>query len=281
MRANANAKITNQLSKTDETLVWEAAQIVVEIHHRLADWLHHGVTLAQVDRFVGTLLKERKVRSAFKRYRIPPHPPFPSHACLSVNDCVVHGTAGYYREGMAPGDVLKIDIGVVHRGWIGDAAWTYVFGEPNDETRRLMDAGKESIAKGVEVFEPGAPLVRWARTVQTCVEEEHGLYLVRGLGGHGYGKTLHNPPFVSNVVLASEEQWPDAMTRCEPGMLLAVEPMIAVGTGQTRQTHRKAWPIFTADGSNAVHYEHDVLVTENGPRLLTAGIEEVVDVITR
>lgn len=262
----------------DVKLAAEAAQKVVETHRRLADWLRHGLTLAQIDTFVARTLDDLGCKSCFLRYRPGRIPPFPSHACLSVNECVVHGTAGYRREPLEAGDVLKIDIGVKYRGWIGDAAWTYSFGEPAPEVRRLMECGKESLRRGVEALHPDNTWLRWAEVVQGYVEGECGFHLVRGLGGHGYGRSLHAPPFISNTVPTAPGEWPDAGRPCWPGTLVAVEPMIAIGTGQYTQKPRQ-WPIFTADGSMSVHYEHDVLVTDDGPRVLTDGLQNVRDIV--
>lgn len=257
---------------------YEAAQKVVEIHRRLVEFLEVGLTLARIDVFVGKCLDDLKCRSCFRGYRPGGLPPFPSNACLSVNDCIVHGTAGYYEPGLRPGDVLKIDIGVLYHGWIGDAAWTYVFGEPEPGIRRLLDAGKESLRLGIEQLRPGKTYKSWAKAVQEHVEGECGFHLVRGLGGHGYGRKLHTPPFVSNVLPTYPGEWPDADRPCEPGVLVAVEPMIAIGTEKTAQAPN-SWPIFTADGSLASHHEHDVLITEHGPRVLTEGLDDLPDVI--
>jgi methionyl aminopeptidase len=262
----------------DVQLALDAAQRVVETHRRLAKWLRPGLTLAEIDTFVAETLDRLDSKSCFFRYKPGRIPPFPSHACLSVNDCVVHGTAGYRLEPLTEGDLLKIDIGVKHRGWIGDAAWTYSFGEPAPEVRRMMECGKEALRRGVQVLHPDNTWLKWAEVVQGYVEGECKLHLVRGLGGHGYGRSLHAPPFIANVVPVRGDEWPDAHRPCWPGTLVAVEPMIALGTGQYVQ-RRKEWPIFTADGSLSVHYEHDVLVTEDGPRILTEGMEELPDVI--
>lgn len=253
------------------------------VHQRLAEWLKVGVTLPQVDAFVAAQLRDLQCSSCFLGYRVGRSPKFPSHACLSVNQCVVHGTAGYYPHPMKAGDVLKIDIGVSHRGWIGDAAWTYVFKEMTDTVKRLTDSGKESLAKGVKMLHPKQTYMAWAQAVQQCVEAPvsaggYGFHLVRGLGGHGYGRKLHAPPFVSNVVPTSPYEWPDAFLKCEPGTLLAVEPMIAVGTAETMQ-HGHEWPVYTADGSLSVHYEHDVLVTPEGPEVLTADLVKLPDIV--
>jgi len=271
-----------KLSSADIGYAYDAAQKVVETHRRLSAWLRPGVTLPQVDTFVAKTLEELDCRSCFLRYKPPGSssrlPPFPSHACLSVNDCVVHGTAGSYGKPMQPGDVLKIDIGVRYRGWIGDAAWTYVFGQPSPLVKKLTDCGKESLARGVQELRPGNTFLAWAKTVQDIVETKHGFHLVRGLGGHGYGRELHDRPFVSNVVPTYPGEWPEAFEPCRAGTLVAVEPMIAVGTGQTLE-RPKEWPVYSKDGSLTVHYEHDVYITENGPKVLTEGLEQVRDVI--
>jgi methionyl aminopeptidase len=268
-----------KLGSGEISLASDAAQKVVETHRQLAAFLEPGQTLAQIDTFVAKTLESLGGRSCFRGYKAGKSPPFPSHACLSVNDCVVHGTAGYRTEPLTQGDVLKIDIGILYRGWIGDAAWTYVFGEPEPTIKRLCDAGKESLTRGIKQLRPGNTYMAWAQEVQACVEEEYGFHLIRGLGGHGYGKTLHAPPFISNVVPTfGRSEWPDGYEPCQPGTLVAVEPMLAVSTSEQR--HRpKTWPIYTADGSMSVHYEHDVLITDGEPRVLTEGLDEIRDVI--
>ncbi len=272
--------MSKTLTEKDAQGAIEAAAKVVETHQRLSDFLAHGQTLAHIDSFVARTLESLSCKSCFRGYRVPRLPPFPSHACLSVNACVVHGTAGYYQKPLEAGDLLKIDIGVSFRGWIGDAAWTYMFGQPTDEIRRLTNAGKRSLKLGAAELKPGNTYLAWAETVQQHVEDECGFHLIRGLGGHGYGRKLHAPPYISNVVPSFRGEWADANTPCKPGTLVAVEPMIAIGTGETAQ-ERGSWPIFAADGSMAVHYEHDVLITDEGPRVLTAGLEQINDVIER
>jgi methionyl aminopeptidase len=268
------------VTEAEARLAHAAAQCVVETHRRLAAWLRAGQTVAEIDRFVASTLADLKCKSCFLGYRVPKSPPFPSHACLSVNECVVHGTAASHRGPLKHGDLLKIDIGVLHQGWIGDAAWTYSFGEPTEEVARLMDCGKRSILLGIETLQPSALLIDWAAAVQRFVERDCGFHLIRGLGGHGYGRKLHAPPFVSNTVPTMPGEWPDATLRLRPGTLIAVEPMIAVGTGRVLQDGHD-WPLCTADGSQSVHYEHNVLITESGPRILTEGLDDLPDIITR
>jgi len=272
--------VATPLSHTDEAAAYDAAQCVVETHRRISRWLRAGVTLEEIDAFVAATLADLDCRSCFLGYRIPRHDPFPNHACLSVNACVVHGTSASHTAPLRAGDVLKIDIGVVHKGWIGDAAWTYVFGDMTPDVKRLTDCGKNAIRRGLEQLLPGKRLIHWARAVQRYVEDQCRFYLVRGLGGHGYGRALHLAPHVANNVPDRPGEWPEAQNELSPGMLLAVEPMIAAGSAQVMQRGR-GWPVYSADGSQTVHYEHDVLITEHGHRLLTAGLEEIPDVIVR
>lgn len=251
-----------------------SAKHVVEVHKSLTDFLCAGLTLPEIDAFVAKKLRELKCKSAFLKYRIPGQPPFPSHSCLSVNDCVVHGTHVMSLGPLQPGDLISIDIGVTHEGWIGDAAWTWAIEHASDENLRLMQAGKESLVAGVAAMQPAQPLMDFAKAVQAVAEGEYGFHLIRGLGGHGYGKSLHTPPFISNVVPGHPSEWPDAYQTFEPGMLLAVEPMLSVGTGNIENT-RGTWPIFSADHSISVHYEADVFITEDGPLNLTTALLEL------
>jgi methionyl aminopeptidase len=269
-----------RLTLAEEAGAYDAAQRVVEVHRRLSAWLRAGLMLDEVDRFIAATLDELDCSSCFYGYKIPNLPPFPSFACLSMNACVVHGTAASHRDPLHAGDVLKIDVGVLYRGWIGDAVRTYVFGDVTPEIRRLTDTGKEAIRRGITKLRPGAQLVEWARTVQNYVERERKYHLVTGLGGHGYGRELHTDPYISNVVPDKPRDWPDAYRVLEVGMLLAVEPMIAVGTSQTTQRPGH-WPVYSADGSQSVHYEHNVLITGRGPRVLTSGLDDLPDVILR
>lgn len=256
----------------------DAADRVVDIHRRLVDFLRPGLTLADVDRFVAEQLNELDCTSCFLRYQVRGHPPFPSHSCLSLNECIVHGTHMMSDDPLEPGDLFSIDIGVKHQGWIGDAAWTYAIESASDEARALMDCGRESLRRGIEAMQPERPLVDWARTVQEYVENECSYHLSRGLGGHGYGKKLHEAPYISNTVPTYNGEWPEAWKPFRPGLLVAVEPMISTGTPEIAHKSN-AWPIYTADGSLSVHYEADVLITTDGPDNLTRELFNLPDVV--
>jgi methionyl aminopeptidase len=255
-----------------------AATRVCHVHDALAGYLKPGLMLTEIDAFVAETLAKLDSTSCFYRYRIPGQRPFPSHSCLSLNDCVVHGTHLDVVRPLQEGDVLSIDIGVLHRGWIGDAAWTYGIVDVSDADRKLMAVGVDSLRRGIAAMQPGRPLIDWARAVQDCVEKEAGYSLVRGLGGHGYGKTLHAAPFISNVVPTTPNEWPDAFQIFEAGQLLAVEPMLAAGQHDVT-SDVNAWPIRTVDGSMTVHYEADVLITESGPNVLTADMFNLPDLV--
>lgn len=274
-----------RLNTQEADMARESARRVVIIHQRVVEMLREGVTLAQVDSFIGKQLEELKAKSSFLGYRQSVATPlFPGHACLSVNECVVHGTVGYHTAPLKPGDVLKIDVGVNYRGFMGDAAWTYAIREQTDESRRLMECGRRSLEVGVPALRPGNTYLAWAQAVQPLVEEKYGFHLVHGLGGHGLGRKQHDRPYISNVVPppGREREWPDGQTPCMPGHYVAVETMIGVGTGEIvehRSRGRQDWPVLMADGSMSVHYEHDVLITEQGPETLTADLANQPDIV--
>lgn len=284
------------LSPAEIDLAYTAAQRVVEVHHKLCAYVRAGMTLAQIDAEAGRILASLDCRSCFLNYKIGKGAPFPNHTCVSVNECVVHGTSLYHTEPLKPGDLFKIDVGVLHRGFIGDAAWTYAIGEATPEQKRLMQCGRESLKRGIPTLHPQNTWMTWARTIEECVERDYGYKCVGGLGGHGYGRTLHDKNlYVANSIPRNIQEWPDATRQCAPGTLVAVEPMIAIGTRDTysgvewmrlkgipvppslKLLHE--WPIISADGSLTVHYEADVLITDNGPRDLTEGMQQLPDVI--
>ena len=255
-----------------------SARIVVEVHRALTEFIRAGITLPEIDAFVAKKLRELKCKSAFLKYKMPGQPPFPSHSCISVNDCVVHGTHIMTQSPLSPGDLISVDIGVIHKGWVGDAAWTWAIEHASDENHKLMQAGRDSLSAGIKAMQPSRPMMDFARAVQGVAEDDFGFHLIRGLGGHGYGRTLHAPPFISNVVPAHPSEWPDGWRTFEPGMLIAVEPMLAIGTGHTENT-RGTWPIFSADNSMSVHFEADIHITEDGPVDLTQGLQELPYII--
>ena len=266
------------VNEREAEAAYAAAQKVVETHKRLVETIKVGSTLAEIDMEVARILHSLDSRSCFLNYKPARMRPFPGHSCLSVNDCIVHGHPACHTDPLEEGDILSVDIGVLHRGWIGDAAWTYAIGSVSDENKRLMDCGKEALAKGLPTLVGGRPYTDWAQTVQDIVEGDYGYHCVRHLGGHGYGKKLHAPPYVANNMPSYPGEWPDADVVAKPGTLLAVEPMVAIGTGDRKEAAR-TWPIYSADGSMAVHYEADVLIQNGAPRVLTEGMTDLPDIV--
>ena len=254
-----------------------AADRTVEVHQHLIEYLRPGLTLPEIDGFVARTLDDLKCKSAFHKYKLRGHPPFPSQACLSVNSCVVHGTHNMKQPPLQPGDVISIDIGVKHRGWVGDAGWTYAIEHQTPRVEKLMTATREALRIGIEAMQPGGILLDWASAVQPAIESA-GFHCVQGLGGHGYGKRLHGPPYVANTVPNHPTEWEDATEELRPGQLLAVELMIGEGTDEV-VSYGKDWPIFTADDSLSVHYECDILVADDEVRNLTKGMFDLPAVV--
>lgn len=252
-----------------------AANKVVEMHKRLAGFIREGQDLADIETFVIKNLEDLKCKSAFYHYprgRMK----FPSHACYSVNNCIVHGTAVWLMNSnpyLSKGDILKIDIGVLYQGWIGDAGWTYMVGEMTEDGRKLIDAGKAALTRGIPTIKAGSLISDWSVAAQS-VEKTHGVFMVEKLGGHGVSKKLHDSPFIPNRFSPDQGQ----NDRFAPNTMIAVEPMIAIGTHQI-ESKRDRWPIYTKDGSNSAHFEHDLFIGESETVVLTKGLDDLPEVV--
>ena len=162
------------------------------------------------------------------------------------------------------GDLVSIDIGVRYQGYCGDSAWTHTVGEPGDVGQRLMEVGERSLQLGIEACVPGNRVSDIGRAIQVYVEAE-GFYVVKEFVGHGIGTDLHEDPQVPNYV-ESKVFKPDPLLK--PGMVLAIEPMVNVGTEKVK-TLDDGWTVVTADRKPSVHFEHTVAITEEGPLALT------------
>lgn len=213
-----------------------------------------GVTTAQVDAAIHKFIKSQNAIPSFLGYG-----GFPAAACISINEEVIHGIPG--NRVIREGDIVSIDVGAIYKGFHGDNAATFAAGEISADAQKLMDVTKQSLEKGIEQAVRGKRIgdVGWA--VQSHVEH-HGMGVVRAYVGHGVGRELHESPEVPNFGV------PGRGPRLMPGMTIAIEPMINLGTGDIKML-ADGWTIVTADGSLSAHFEHTVAVTDNGPMILT------------
>jgi methionyl aminopeptidase len=214
-----------------------------------------GVTTAELDRLAEDFIRAEGGIPTFKGYH-----GFTGSICSSPNDMIVHGIPGPYE--LKDGDVISIDVGVTHRGWVADSAITVAVGDVAGEALRLLETCRQSLFDAIDMCHPGAHLSDIGHAVQTRVEGQ-GFGVVRSLVGHGVGRRMHEDPQVPNY------GQPGRGPVLAAGMVLAIEPMITAGDHEIQPDADDGWSIYTADGSLAAHFEHTVAVTEDGPLVLT------------
>lgn len=241
----------------------EAGRIAAEILALTAREVKPGVTTREVEEFAVGLMKERSCRSAFYHYK-QGRRKFPGHICISINDEVVHGIGGPRVIHLQ--DLVKIDVGIItEAGWVGDNAMTVSAGGMSAEAQKLLWATEESLEIAISHAVPGGKLSELCGSVEDCVTT-YGFSVVRDLVGHGVGKKLHEEPQVPNY-------WDRGTMKENPrlraGMALAIEPMVNVGVAEV-MVLKDEWTIVTKDGALSSHFEHMVLITEEGPEVLTA-----------
>jgi methionyl aminopeptidase len=228
------------------------AQVLIELEAAVAP----GVTTADLDRLAERLVREGGAAPAFKGYR-----GYPATLCASVNEEVVHGIPSPARV-LREGDIISLDIGARLDGFFGDSAVTVAVGTVPEQTTRLLGVTRESLERAIAQVQVGGRLSDVSHAVQSWVEA-HGFSIVREFVGHGIGEALHEEPQIPNYGR------PGRGPRLEEGMVLAIEPMVAMGKPETRVL-KDGWTAVTRDGSLAAHFEHTVAVTAAGPRVLTA-----------
>jgi len=248
-------------SRTEIEGIRRAARTVMEILALLRDAVHTGVTTGELDALARAELARRGASSNFAGYTpIKGVPPFPGVICASVNEEVVHGIPG--PRVLAQGDIVALDFGAVLDGWHGDSAITVAVGQVAPAVDRLLAVTQEALRRGIAAAQPGKRVFDISRAIQSYVEGE-GCSLVRGYGGHGIGRSLHEEPSVPNVV---EPGQPNPLLR--PGMVVCIEPMVSAGRPRVRERNDR-WTVVTADGSLAAHFEHMVAITADAPEVLT------------
>jgi methionyl aminopeptidase len=244
------------IKKTPEEIeeIAAAGQILARCHSLLRSKARAGVTTAELDEAAERFIRSQGAEPAFKGYR-----GFPGSICASPNSMVVHGIPGPYE--LQRGDLLSVDIGVVYGGWVADAAVTLPIGQISAVARTLIDTTRASLFDAVEQCRAGNRLGDVSHAVQSRVEQA-GFSVIRSLVGHGIGRDMHEDPQIPNY--GRPGTGPDL----EVGMVLAVEPMVNVGTHGIRMGSDN-WSVYSQDGSLAAHFEHTVAITEAGPRILT------------
>lgn len=239
---------------SEVSLVRRAGSIAATVLRDAAATIRPGITTLELDRTVGLLIESQGAVSAFLGYRN-----FPSNCCISVNEGVVHGIGSERR--LQYGDLVKLDVGVRFRGFVGDVAMTVAVGGCTPSAQKLMDVTVGSLYLGIAQARAGNKVSDISKAIQTHVET-HGFNVVREFVGHGVGRSVHEEPQIPNYV--------DDRCNCRlvSGLTIAIEPMVNAGTPGV-EILRDRWTVVTRDRQLSAHYEHTVLVTDGDPEILT------------
>ena len=232
----------------------QACKITAEARALAGDMVKPGVSTKAIDQAVYEYIVGKGAKPSFLNYN-----GFPASSCISVNSTVIHGIPGDYI--LKEGDIVSIDVGAFYKGFHGDCAATFACGAISTEAQKLIDVTKQSFFEGMKFATKGKRVQDISHAIQTYVES-NGFAIVRSFVGHGVGRKLHEDPEVPNF--GSPGRGP----RLLPGMTLAVEPMVNVGTHEVRVL-KDGWTVLTADGKLSAHYENTVLITDGEPEILT------------
>jgi methionyl aminopeptidase len=237
-------------------LMREAAKVTGEILRELPDIIEPGISTQDVSDYVDKKIAHYKMKPTFKGYG-----GFPAAACVSLNEEIVHGIPSKKRI-LKEGDIVSVDTGATYKGYCSDAARTYPVGEISAEAQKLIDVTKQSFFEGVKYAMVGYRLHAIGEAVQ-AYSEANGMGVIRDYLGHGVGQSLHEDPQVPNYGGSSLPN-----PKLKEGMVLAIEPMLALGTYECR-TLANGWTVVTQDGKYSAHYENTVVITDGEPELLT------------
>ena len=232
-----------------------ACEVAGLLLNELHSFIEPGMSTKDIDRKVEQFIIDHGQVPAFKGYD-----GFPGSACVSVNEEIIHGIPSKKKK-LKEGDIVKVDLGTVFKGYYSDCARTYPVGKVTEENARLIKVAEESFFEGIKFARKGFRIGDISHAIQSCVEAA-GFSVIRDYVGHGIGRDMHEDPPVPNYGK------PDHGPRRVPGMCLAIEPMIAAGKYQVNVLEN-GWTVVTADGSNTAHYENTVVITDGEPRILT------------
>jgi len=251
MKTSQGIRIKNA---NEVDILRKAGKILSSIVVQLQGSLTSGMSTKDIDIKAEELIRQNKVAAAFKGYR-----GFPGVSCISVNEVVVHGIPG--KRIIKDGDIVSLDIGIIHVGYYSDTAVTVPVGNVSPEIRRLLDVTESSLARGIEQARVGNRLSDISFAVQSFVEM-HGFSVVRDFVGHGIGRQLHEEPEIPNYGR------PGQGPVLAEGMVFAIEPMVNMGTHRTRILS-DGWTVVTEDSQPSAHFEHTIVITPKGPEILT------------
>lgn len=247
-------------------LMREAGRVVHAVHERIREAVRPGVTTGELGRIADETITAAGGVALFKGVQTPNTKfPFPAAICASVNEEVVHGIPG--DRVLKEGDIVSVDCGVRLRGYCGDAANTWPVGRVSPQSQRLLDVTREALELALEIMRPGMLWSEVAGEIQTLVESA-GFSVVREFVGHGIGQQMHEEPKVPNY---ADRKSRKGDFRLEPGLVIAVEPMVNAGRREVKAGDWTGWPQVTRDGSWSAHYEHTVAITPTGIDVLTDG----------
>lgn len=237
-----------------------AGAIVGDTLSFLREKVMPGITTRDLDEWARREISRQGARPSFPEVVHPElDTPFPGAICTSVNDEIVHGIPS--DRVLQEGDIVSIDLGVIYQGFHGDSATTVAVGNVSTEATRLLEGTEEALRRGIERVQPGRGLYEISEAIDQYATAK-GLGIVRQYVGHGIGREMHQPPQVPNYRMHSRGPI------LKPGWALAIEPMLNLGSGDTRVLDDR-WTVVTADGSLSAHFEHTVAVTDKGRRILT------------
>ena len=236
----------------------QSCRTASDILDRVSELIRPGVTTKEVDEAAADFMSEARVKSAFLGYRLG-HRVFPGNICISLNDEVVHGIGSQRR--IQYGDIVKLDIGVIQDRWVGDTATTVPVGIVDERTDQLLRVTEKALDRAINIAAEGV------RLGDICAEIEdeaarNSFSVVREFVGHGVGRKLHEEPQIPNYGRRGSGP------KLKSGMTLAIEPMINIGSAEVRLLD-DGWTVRTADGTRSAHFEHTVLITRDGPEILT------------
>ena len=246
-------------SEREIDLMRKAGMLVSEMHQYIKPYIKEGISTAELDRLCEEFIINHDAVPTCKGYE-----GYPATLCTSVNDVVVHGIP-HKEDVLKNGDIITIDVVIGYKGYQGDAAWTYAVGEIDDDKRYLMEHTEKALLEGLKAVKPGNRIGDISAAVEKYANEHH-LGIVHELCGHGIGQDMHEDPEVPNFGIANTGP------RLRPGMVICIEPMLTFGKRYVYQLE-DGWTVKTQDKSPAAHYEHTVLITEDGYEILTPRLD--------